>query len=92
MSAPDLRAAWQRIVTERQLDVPQLLWAAREIERLQAQADQFHHDYGTLLVECMYGNPPGGWSDPERIAEFHRESRDAEARHRAYAEQKAQGT
>ena len=36
-TAPDLRAAWQRIITNHQLDVPQLLWAHKEIERLNAE-------------------------------------------------------
>ena len=55
-----------------------------EIERLRAQVELFHQDWGTMLIAAMYGCPPGGWSDPERKATFVAEIRDAEARHAAF--------
>lgn len=60
--------------------------ALQEIERLREQVRVFHEDWKDLLIVTMYGNPPGGWSDPERIARFQRELAAAEARHRAYDE------
>lgn len=41
MPAHDLRATWQRIITNHHLDVPQLLWAHNEIKRLQAEVDRW---------------------------------------------------
>jgi hypothetical protein len=32
--------------------------------------EQWLADCSLLLTAAMYGNPPGGWSDPERRAEF----------------------
>jgi hypothetical protein len=29
-------------------------------------------DVGTIITALMYGNPPGGWSDPKRIKRFQR--------------------
>jgi len=44
---------------------------------------QWLHDCETLLTAAMYGNPPGGWSDPERRAAFQADMADIEARMRA---------
>lgn len=61
-----------------------------EVERLKAMVDQFHEDWADLQLASQHGNPPGGWSDPERIAEFQQRLVDAEARHRHYVEARRQ--
>ena len=58
----------------------------QEISRLETQVEQFHDDYVLMYSAASYGNPPGGWSDPERIATFQRKFAEAEQRHRDYDE------
>lgn len=57
-----------------------------EMRRLRAQAQQFHEDWGTVMMIVQYGNPPSGWTDPVRIEALHEELRAAEARHRSFDE------
>lgn len=45
--------------------------------------EQWLHDCETLLTAAMYGTPPGGWSDPDRIQAFLDDVADIEARMRA---------
>ena len=61
-----------------------------EVERLKAMVDQFHEDWADLQLASQYGNPPGGWSDPERIEAFQKRLDDAENRHWHYVEARRQ--
>jgi hypothetical protein len=45
--------------------------------------EQWLADCSLLLAAAMYGNPPGGWGDPERRAEFTQAVAELEERMRA---------
>jgi hypothetical protein len=60
-------------------------------ERLGKQAnlldpwkERWKNDCDTLMTAWMYGNPPGGWSDPERCAKFSEDVADIERRLRDF--------
>lgn len=62
-------------------------WFANAIEagrnaHIQATVslDQWLDDVNTLMTAWMYGNPPGGWSDPTRRENFMRDVADVERR------------
>lgn len=42
--------------------------------------EQWREDCNTLFTAWMYGNPPGGWSDPKRREDFTRDVSDIERR------------
>lgn len=44
--------------------------------------EQWLDDCETMLTACIFGNPPGGWSDPERIKAFQDKITDIERRMR----------
>jgi hypothetical protein len=50
------------------------------LKRRQERGATWRNDCETLLTAAMYGNPPGGWSDPERRAAFVAKVADIEAR------------
>jgi hypothetical protein len=46
--------------------------------------EQWKHDCDALITAWMYGNPPGGWSDPTRRENFTRTIGDIQSRLNEY--------